>query len=460
MKRDYKSLIPLDAIEIIRKLNEAGYEAYLVGGCVRDMLMGVKPHDWDICTSATPEETKEVMKNNNIYTFDSGIKHGTITAVLNKENYEITTYRTESEYSDGRRPDKVEFVRNIHEDLKRRDFTINAMAYNPLTDELIDDFCGYCDLNNKVIRAVGNPAERFDEDSLRILRALRFAIKYQFRIDDETSLCMHRQRGLLVNISKERITDEIRKMLTCGNSVKNYFIEYKDIIGTIMPDMIVCFNFNQNNKYHKHDVYEHIVNVVDNCKSNKFEIKLAALLHDIGKPKAYNEDMDGWGHFYGHPLISHEISQGILLNDFRVPNETLERVLELVKYHNMEVASTKASVKRALNKHGADFMYDWFILKQADMDDHIYPDKNKHYMLDINKISSLMQQILDEQSCFSLKDLAINGKDVMNCLGVKPGKHIGIILNTLLEEVIDEKIYNDANVLTSRAIEIYANKIV
>lgn len=455
MKKEYNEIIPSDAIRVIETLNNSGYEAYLVGGCVRDMLMGVEPHDWDICTNAKPEETKRVMKKRKIYTFDSGIKHGTITAVINGENYEVTTYRSEADYSDGRHPDKVEFITDIHEDLKRRDFTINAMAYNPLTDELIDDFNGHLDLQNGIIRAVGNASERFDEDSLRILRALRFAIKYQFDIDEYTSLSMHRQRGLLVNISKERITDEVRKMLTSGKPVKVHFMEYKDIIGTIIPEIIPCFNFNQNNKYHKHDVYEHILYVVDNCNTTKFEIKMAALLHDIGKPKAYIEDMEGWGHFYGHPQISYEMSQSILRNDFRVSTEQLERTLELIQYHDMEVASTKASVKRALNKHGVDFMYDWFILKQADMDDHIYPNKNCHYIIDISGIEARIQQILDEQSCFSLKDLAIGGKDIMTKLGVKPGKHIGIILNTLLEEVIDEKISNESEVLLNKAVEIY-----
>lgn len=455
MKKEYNEIITSDAIRVIETLNNSGYEAYLVGGCVRDMLMGIEPHDWDICTNATPDETKRVMKEHKIYTFDSGIKHGTITAVLNGENYEVTTYRSEADYSDGRHPDRVEFITDIHEDLKRRDFTINAMAYNPLTDELIDDFNGHLDLQNGIIRAVGNASERFDEDSLRILRALRFAIKYQFNIDEYTSLSMHRQRGLLVNISKERITDEVRKMLTSGKPVKVHFMEYKDIIGTIIPEIIPCFNFNQNNKYHKHDVYEHILYVVDNCNTTKFEIKMAALLHDIGKPKAYIEDMEGWGHFYGHPQISYEMSQSILRNDFRVSTEQLERTLELILYHDMEVASTKASVKRALNKHGVDFMYDWFILKQADMDDHIYLNKNCHYIIDISGIEARIQQILDEQSCFSLKDLAIGGKDIMTKLGVKPGKHIGIILNTLLEEVIDEKISNESEVLLNKAVEIY-----
>lgn len=459
MNNRYNKIIPSDAIKVIETLNNSGYEAYLVGGCVRDMLMGIEPHDWDICTNATPDETKRVMKEHKIYTFNSGIKHGTITAVINGENYEVTTYRSEADYSDGRHPDKVEFITDIHEDLKRRDFTINAMAYNPLTDELIDDFNGHLDLQNEIIRAVGNASERFDEDSLRILRALRFAIKYQFNIDAYTSLSMHRQRGLLVNISKERITDEVRKILTSEKPVKAYFIEYKDIIGTIIPEIIPCFGFNQNNKYHKHDVYEHILYVVDNCNTSKFEVKVAALLHDIGKTKAYVVDNEGCGHFYGHPEISYDMSQNILRNNFRIPTEQLERILELVKYHDMEVVNTKASVKRALNKHGVDFMYDWFILKQADMDDHIYPNKNCHYIIDISGIDARIQQILAEQSCFSLKDLAVNGKDIMNSLGLKPGKQIGFLLNTLLEEVINDNIINNKEVLLSKATEILKNNI-
>lgn len=455
MKKEYNKIIPSDAVRVISTLNNSGYEAYLVGGCVRDMIIGVTPHDWDICTNATPDETKRVMSEHKIYTFDSGIKHGTIIAVINGENYEVTTYRSEAEYSDGRHPDKVDFITNIHEDLKRRDFTINAMAYNPLTDELIDDFGGHLDLQNGIVRAVGNANERFTEDSLRILRALRFAIKYQFNIDEYTSMSMNKHRELLVNISKERITDEVRKILTSGKPIKAHFMEYRDIIGIIIPEIITCFDFNQNNKYHRHDVYEHILNVVDNCNTTKFEIKMAALLHDIGKPKAYTEDMDGCGHFYGHPQISYEMSQNILRSSFKISTEQLDRILELVLYHDMEVAGTKASVKRALNKHGVDFMYDWFILKQADMDDHIYPNKNCHYIINISEIDVRIQQILDEQSCFSLKDLAIGGKDIMDKLGVKQGKHIGIILNTLLEEVIDEKISNESEVLLNRTVEIY-----
>lgn len=451
------NIIDKGAICIIEKLMQKGYEAYLVGGCVRDMLMGIEPKDWDICTNAMPEEIKRVMKENKIHTFDSGIKHGTITAVFNNENYEITTYRSESDYSDCRHPDKVEFIRDIHKDLKRRDFTINAMAYNPLTNELIDDFNGHEDLKYGIIKAVGKASERFNEDSLRILRALRFAVKYQFSIDAETSLCMHRQRGLLVNISKERITAELEKMLTCGKFVKAYFIEYKDIIGTIIPELIKCFNFNQNNKYHKHDVYEHILSVVDCCKTTDFEIKLAALLHDIGKPDSYTVDGEGHGHFYGHPELSEQIAHDVIAKDLRLSVKQREKVIKLVLNHDMAIVPTKKSVKRAIVKFDGSYeaLNDWFTLKQADMDDHIYPDKDSKYIVDIPKIKEVMQELLAEQSCLSIKNLEINGNIIMQITGTKPGKHIGEILNTLLKEVIDEKIVNEKNVLEDRALQLF-----
>ena len=447
--------VPNDVIHLIEILKIFKYEGYIVGGCVRDMLLGVKPHDWDICTNANPEQVINILKKSDIKFHTVGIEFGTVTALLNNNEYEITTYRTETGYTDGRHPDAVAYVANIHEDLKRRDFTINAMAYDPIDSILIDDFNGQEDLKNKIIKSVGNPADRFDEDSLRIVRALRFAIRLKFNIDRETSLCMHRQRGLLVNISKERITSELEKILTCGNNVRTYFLEYKDIIGTIIPEIIPCFYFNQNNKYHPHDVYEHILYVVDGCKTTKFEIKLAALLHDIGKPKAYVTDDKGGGHFYGHPEDSWEISKEIFKHDLKLTNEQSDRVLELVRYHDIAIANTKASVKRAMNKYGVDMLNDWFILKQADMDDHVYENCKCDWYMNIPDLKSMMAQIIDEQSCFSLKDLAINGNVIMQILDIKPGKQVGEILKALLEEVIDEKIVNDAEALKSRALELY-----
>ena len=449
-------IIPQGALYVITQLKNSGYEAYLVGGCVRDLLLEETPHDFDICTNAEPAKVIDVLTKNKCKYHTVGIEFGTVTALCDDGEYEITTYRTDGEYTDNRRPDSVNYTSSIEVDLSRRDFTINAMAYDPLENRLVDIFDGYKGLVSCKLVAVGDADKRFKEDALRILRALRFAIRYDLTIDASTYKAMKDNVELLDNISKERITAELEKMLTSGKSIVYWFNECNWLIGKIIPELKQCFNFNQNNKYHKHDVYEHILNVVDNCKTNKFEIKLAALLHDIGKPKAYVVGEDGWGHFYGHPEDSYEISKEVLNKRLRLTVEQSNRVLNLVRYHDITIANTKASVKRALNKHGIEMIKDWFILKQADMDDHIYPDKKWKYTVDIIKIKELIQVILDEQSCFSLKDLNINGKDIMSILGIKPGKQVGEILHTLLEEVIDEKINNEHEELTKRAVELYS----
>lgn len=449
------SIIPLDAIRIIKMLNESGYEAFLVGGCVRDMLMGAAPHDWDMCTNAKPSEIKDVMRKNNVNTFDSGIKHGTITAVINKENYEITTYRSETGYSDGRHPDKVDFISDIKEDLKRRDLTINALAYNPITCEVIDNFGGKTDMESKTIRCVGDARDRFTEDSLRILRALRFAIKYQWEIDKDTANAMHELKDELQNISKERITQELEKMLTCGKPIKHYFNEFSDIITVILPEIKSCVGFNQNNKYHWHTVYEHMLSVTDLCKTDDFVIKLSALLHDIGKPEAYTTDEEGNGHFYGHPKVSKEIVENVLRNDLRCSAEQMKSILTLVEYHDMDVAPRKGSIKRALNKLGETDMRKWFILKRADIDDHVQLDKITKLSEDLEKVIILFDEIIKDNECFKIKDLAINGDYLINELGLKPGKKIGYILNELLANVInDESVENNIETLDNLAREL------
>ncbi len=452
MERDIK--IPGDAIKLIKIIQESGFEAYLVGGCVRDILLNKAPNDWDICTNATPDEILNVLKTNKIKYHTVGIEFGTVTAMCKNSEYEITTYREDGEYSDNRRPDGVNFVRNIEGDLSRRDFTINAMAFDPISKKLVDLFNGRQHLKQGKLVAVGDADRRFKEDALRILRALRFAIRYNLEIDEDTDNAIKDNYKLLSNISCERITSELEKILTSGEPIWEYFMKYDYIIGQIIPELKPCFKFDQNNKYHVHDVYEHILYVVDACETNKFEIKLAALLHDIGKPSSYTEDNEGWGHFYGHPEVSYEITLGVLRDRLRLTKEQFERVSLLVKYHDITIAKTKASVKRAMNKHGVDWLNDWFILKQADMDDHIYPDKKKSWFMNIPELKGLMQIILDENSCFSIKDLQINGKDIMDSLGLKPGKHIGLILNTLLNEVIDEKVNNEHSELLQRAMEL------
>ena len=437
------SKFPNSGILCLKDLLEAGFEAYFVGGCVRDLVMGIEPHDFDICTNATPEEVMTILELKGKKYIETGLQHGTLTAVYDGDFYEITTYRSDGEYKNHRCPESVTFESSISADLSRRDFTINAMAYNPISDDFIDLFGGRSDIENKVIRAVGEPHKRFDEDGLRILRALRFAVRYEFTIEEKTAKAMISLKRLLKCISKERITAELEKMLTCGKPISPLFAQFADVIGEIFPEIRPCFGFNQNNKYHRHNVYEHMLAVVDLCKSNKFEIKLAALLHDIGKPRAYVVGDDGWGHFYGHPEICYEMAAEFLPKRLRLSSEQEKLTLELIRYHDMSIAITPKSVRRALSKHGEAYLRDWLILKQADMDDHIYPKVNTKYISSVAPIKELMDEILQSAACFSLKDLAVDGKDVMAHLSIKPSPKVGEVLGKLLDAVIDETVVNN-----------------
>ena len=434
------------------------FEIYLVGGCIRDLLMNEKPHDWDMCTNATPDEMKQICKEENIRYLTTGEKHGTIVFILNNSQYEITTYRVDGKYSDGRHPDSVNFTRLLKEDLARRDFTINAIAMNPETCDIIDPFHGKDDIAKLKLAAVGDANERIKEDALRMLRAMRFAIKYGMTMDDELVAAIHANVNLIHNISKERITDEFRKMFATGQPVTEYFSLFSDLITAIIPEMKPCVNFNQNNKYHKHDVYEHMLSVVDSCSKNtdKFAIQMAALFHDIGKPRSYIVGEDGYGHFYGHPDVSAEITIEALKKDFRLSRCESERILELVKYHDMDISPTEKSVRRALNKHGEEYMQDWMILKQADMDDHIYPDDT--HMKTVAPLISIMNDISEENMAFSLKDLDVTGNGIMSLLNIKQGKIVGEILNKLLEEVIDGELDNTESSLKARAEMIFKER--
>lgn len=450
-----KSLIPVDAVNLIDILNKHEYEAYLVGGCVRDMLLDTEPHDWDICTNAVPSQIINVLKSEGIEYYTVGIEFGTITALINDNAYEITTYRAESDYTDGRHPDAVTYVSDIHKDLCRRDFTINAMAYNPISDKLIDDFNGALDIKNKLIRTVGKADERFNEDALRIIRALRFAIRYDFEIESDTFTSMYENKELIDNLSKERITQELYKILTCGKEIKFWFNVCHNIVFRMIPELKRCYAFEQNNKYHIHTVYDHMLYVTDYCETDDFEIKLAALLHDIGKPDKYTEDDLGHGHFYGHPEKSFEIAEELLKKDLRLDNKTLNNVLTLIRYHDIMIASTRASVKRALNKLGPELFNKYLILKDADIKDHVNLVNIQNKITDIPKVKQIAQDILAEDACFSLKDLDINGQDIMNATKSKPGKHIGIILQSLLEQVINEEIENSRDILIEKALKLY-----
>lgn len=441
--------IPVAVKELNKMFTERGHELYLVGGCVRDYLMGNKPHDYDMCTSALPTETIETLTANGISYIAKGLAFGTVVAVIDDEEYEITTYREDLSYLDKRHPDSVNFVRDIKSDLGRRDFTINAMAMNITTGEIVDPYGGKKDLENKVIKSVRDPYLRFDEDGLRILRAMRFAVKFGFSIEEETKNAMHENVMDLEFVSKERVTEEFCKTLTLNKPISSIFMEFNDIVSYLIPEIKVCVGFNQNNKYHKHDVYEHLLAVTDLADTNKFEIKIAALLHDIGKPKSYVLGEDGYGHFYGHPLVSKEICVDLLKKDFRLTREETELVLNLVEYHDEYIAPTKKAVKKFLAKHGKDFLEDWYILKEADFNDHIIDKRNvpDNWYTDISIIKKFERQLEEEENCFSLKDLAVNGNDVKEVLGVKEGKEVGKALNKLFEMVLNEEVENDRETL-------------
>ena len=445
MPSTFKIDIPNNAEYILNILDFNNTFGFVVGGCVRDSLLGKEPHDWDICTSAKPEEVLKLMERNNIRTIETGLQHGTVTAVVNDESYEITTYRVDGEYTDGRRPDRVTFVDNLIEDLGRRDFTINAMAYN-YYEGLVDPWNGSYDLHLGLIRCVRNPDDRFKEDALRIMRALRFASTYGFKIEKETAAAIHRNKDLLKNISAERIQSELTKML-CGKGILNILLEYKDVMAVIIPELEPCIGFEQNNPYHIYDVYDHIAHAVANYMGPDISIKMSLLLHDIGKPECYTEDHNG-GHFYGHSVNSMRIAKDVM-ERLRFDNKTKQEAVDLVLYHDADIYPGTRSVKRWLNKIGYEMLDKLINIKGADNGAHSEMGQiaKPQRFWEIRRIAS---EIMNEQQCFQIKDLAINGHDVMS-LGVESGPKVGEVLNYILNKVIDDDIENERDALMNEA---------
>ena len=452
MKFEWKNL-PKEVLLLSDLFQKNHYDLYLVGGCVRDHLLNPSnaPHDWDMCTNARPNEMLEMFRKERYAINPSGIKFGTVSVLLGRTEYEITTFRKDGSYSDGRHPDAVNFCTNIEEDLSRRDFTINAMAYDLLNEELIDPFNGQLDLQNRMIRTVNDPNMRFKEDALRIVRALRFSIRYQFKIDRETEQSMIQNVELLQNVSKERITAELEKMLTCGMPIFDAFVELHEVVFIMIPELEPCFKFWQNNKYHKHDVYEHILAVVDACDTNDFVIKLAALYHDIGKPDAYSVDDEGHGHFYGHPEVSCEIFLRSAKENLRLTKDEYERCALLVRKHDMELFASEKCAHKMIVNYGIDFVRDFLVLKRADISDHIFPNEKKPGWFYVDDFERAVEAVLEKESVFGLKDLDVNGKDLMKELNMKPGKEIGTLLQALLDAVLEEKVSNDKESLLELA---------
>ena len=433
--------IPHKVQQIINIFYKNGFEAYAVGGCIRDSLLGITPYDWDITTNAQTDKIKDCFESFHI--IETGIKHGTVTLVMDNEQFEITTYRLDGEYTDHRRPDDVVFTTDIYKDLARRDFTINAIACNG--NEIIDNFNGIRDLNNKVIRCVGNPDKRFNEDALRILRALRFSAVLNFKIETDTAESIHKNYKLLKNVSSERIFAELKKML-CGRNIYQILINFADVFSFIIPEVSPCLNFNQNNPHHNRTLWDHISASVDNIEPNA-ELRFVMLLHDLGKPIVMTTDKYGISRFTGHSEKSFEIAQRVLKN-LKCSNNFIQTVSVLVLEHD-RIFVNKKSIKTFLNKYSEQTFLQILKIREADIlaqSDYMRDKK----LQNLQDAKGYYAQIKAEDSCFKLSDLQINGDDLIK-IGITDGKTIGRVLRGLLDMVISEHISNNRQELLDAA---------
>ena len=430
---------------IIDTIMEAGYEAYAVGGCIRDSILLREPSDWDITTSASPYQVKELFRR----TLDTGIKHGTVTVMLDKEGFEVTTYRIDGEYEDGRHPKEVTFTRNLTEDLKRRDFTINAMAYNE-KDGLVDIFGGLEDIRCKMIRCVGDPVERFSEDALRMMRAVRFSAQLGYRIEEETSNAIRVLAPDLKKISAERIQTELVKLLTSPHPDYLRMAYETGITKVVLPEFDLCMITEQKNPHHCYTVGEHTLVAMQAVRADKV-LRLAMLFHDMGKPLCVTTDEEGIDHFHGHPSVSEEIA-GNVLHRLKFDNDTIYMVKKLVKYHDQYIEPQPKNVRCAIRKMGEDVFPLLLEVKEADVQaqsDFLREKKEKN----LKDVRDVYQRILEEKQCVSLKTLAINGKDLIDQTGMKPGKELGEVLNELLELVTEDPARNTREYLLKAAKE-------
>lgn len=433
-----------------------GYQAYVVGGCVRDSLLGRVPHDWDICTNALPQAVISIFGKEN--TLPTGIKHGTVTVCFDEnERYEITTFRTDGKYSDGRHPDNVQFVSELEEDLARRDFTINAMAYSDAAG-IIDPFGGRKDLEAKLIRCVGRAEDRFEEDHLRMLRAIRFAAQFGFEIEDETAKAIMDLSSRVHLAAPERIGVEFFKTVTSPYAADVFRSPAgKQMLKVIVPMFREMDGCEQNNRYHCADVFEHTMMALENSwKCNEFpakwaddEVRMAILLHDTGKPTAKTTDTDGHDHFYGHAAESGKIAEAVL-KSLRYSNEFANTVTRLVAYHDVAFTPTKACARRMLNKFGEKDLYRLLKIRECDNRAHAAAALERFAERDL-AMPAIIAEVLEEKSAFSLKQLDIDGYVLMSELGLQSGPMVGKVLDHLLEQVINEQTENKRPELLSEA---------
>ncbi len=433
--------IPQRVQNCISLLERAGYEAYCVGGCVRDWLLGLQPHDFDLCTSATPEEMHRIFAAFRLVT--AGEKHGTVGVVTDADVVEITTFRTEGNYGDSRHPGWVNFVRSLTEDLARRDFTINAMAWSP-TRGLQDPFGGQADLNAGILRAVGDPRKRFQEDALRILRGMRFAARFGLEVEQATFAAMLSEKEGMDALARERVFDELCKLLPVVNA--RHLLTFAPLITQVIPELGAAVGFDQHSPHHAYDIYTHICHVVE-ASPRDLPLRWAALLHDVGKASTYAPDENGRGHFYGHAKAGAQIADEILLR-LKAPTALRTQVVDLIARHMTLLEPERKLLRRRLSQYGAEGVQNLLALQMADFGSKgvIGDDPDPGF----REIARLVEELLEEDACLSLKDLAVDGGDLMK-LGFPAGKKLGACLNQLLAAVVDEQVPNEKEALLALA---------
>jgi len=436
-------VLPENVSYIIDKLNLNGFEAFLVGGCVRDSIIGRVPYDWDITSNALPEEIKKIFEK----TYDTGIRHGTVSVAIDNKCIEVTTYRIDGEYSDYRRPDCVQFTDNLKEDLSRRDFSINAMAYHP-KEGIVDYFEGLKDLRNCQIKAVGDANLRFREDALRMLRAIRFSAQLEFNIESATFDAIKRNSDLIKNISNERIRDELNKILISPNPMYFNYLNQTNLLEHLIPEFVICYQTEQNNPYHVYNVAEHIMHSVENVENSSI-LRWTMLLHDIGKPLNKTTDVKGIDHFYGHQEVSAEVAN-VILNRLRFDKEAIKKITRLIIYHDLDIYDTEKSIRKVISKVGEASFLELLKIQRADAraQNSLYLDKR---IIKLDNIRIIYYDIKNDNQCLSKRDMAINGYDLI-LLGMKPGRDIKNMLDYLFECVLETPEINDKQKLIDLAM--------
>ncbi len=436
-------LLPPPVLTCLNRLEAAGHQGYVVGGCVRDALLGLTPQDYDLCTDALPEEMARIFSDHHLV--HSGEKHGTLGVVIQGQVIEITTFRTEGGYRDGRHPDWVKFVPDVKEDLARRDFTVNAMAYSP-TGGYIDPFGGQKDLENHILRAVGDPATRFAEDALRILRGVRFSVGYHLTPHPQTQTAMFALAERMDGLARERVFDELCKLLPMVTAAD--LKRFAPILVQVIPELAPCLDFDQHSPHHKYDVYTHTAYVVETAPPT-LPLRWAALLHDTGKPAAFTRDETGRGHFKGHAKISAQIADAVL-SRLKAPTALRQRVVFLTEHHMLPLEPDKKLLRRRLGKYGPEAVRELLALQEADFGSKGTgtPDEGTVF----SQIRQCIDQLLAEDACLGIRDLAVNGRDLMD-LGIAPGPRLGACLEALLSQVQDECLPNEKNALLQAARE-------